>query len=252
MTPVNDAGPAPAPRALCRRSRFVRLLAATLPFLLSMPAAASAQYRIVSPGGDTLGFSSAEVRAMLDTTRALRADLELDPKVMYTLGFVDRVAEAEPDSAYPWNAVRPRSDSVVVLYMPGNLREADRAYENYAVARMHVIRERDPDAPCDSVVAWESDVVSAFADGWIVARTLFGGPPFAPLDEIAFARASGHLAALVADRRDSWAGACAAEWASAHPGAVEAYRTWRETQFLDPSPPPEPEEDASPDAGEEG
>jgi len=206
-----------------------RLAAAAI---LATPAIGRAQYRILSPGADTLAWSAAEVRAMLDTTRALRADLEQDPRVAYQLGFGERVAEAEPDSAFPWNAVRPRSDSTVVVLTPGNLREADRAYENYAVIRMHVIRERDPDAPCDSIVAWEAGAVSAFADGWIAARTLFGGPPFAPLDEIAFARAAGHLPALVADRGDRVAGACAAEWARAHAGAVEEYRTWRETAFL--------------------
>lgn len=223
--------------AAARRTRAVRpatRLAAALA-ILAAPAAGHAQYRIVSPGGDTLAWSADQVRAMLDTTRALRADLELDPRVAYSLGFGERVPAVEPDSAFPWNAVHPRSDSTVVVLTPGNLREADRAYENYAVIRMHVIRERDADAPCDSIVAWEADAVSAFADGWIVARTLFGGPPFAPLDEIAFARAAGHLPALVADRADTRAGACAAEWATAHAGAVEAYRTWRERAFL-PSP----------------
>ncbi|MFO7586781.1 MAG: hypothetical protein R6X22_01795 [Gemmatimonadota bacterium] len=245
MTPPVEAPPAARhPPA----ARSVPALAAALT-LLAAPATGSAQYRIVSPGADTLAFSSTEVRAMLDTTRALRADLERDPRVLYRLGFVDRVSEETPEPAFPWNAVEPESDSTVVVATPGNLREAGRAYENYAVLRMHVIRERDPDAPCDSIVTWEAEAVSAFADGWIVARTLFGGPPFAPLDEIAFARAGGHLEALIADRQDRWAGACAGEWATAHPGAVEAYRTWRETGFLDASPEAAA---AEPAEGEEG
>lgn len=239
MTALHAARRIPAGRLAYR---LVPLLA-----LLASPANGRAQYRIASPGSDTLAFSASDVRAMLDTTRALRADLEEDPRVAYDLRFGERVSEARPDSAFPWNAVDPRSDSLVVVLTPGNLREADRAYENYAVIRMHLIRERDPDAPCDSIVAWEAEAVSAFADGWIAARTLFGGPPFAPLDEIAFARAAGHLPALVADRDGARAGACAAEWARDHPGAVEAYRTWRETAFL-PEAESGPPEDA--DAGE--
>jgi hypothetical protein len=125
---------------------------------------------------------------------------------------------------------------VVQVITPGNLREADRAYENYSVMRMRVIRGKDPDAPCDSLVAWEAQAVSSFVDGWIVARTLFGGPPYAPLDALAFARLDGHLPALIVDLGDRQIGACAGEWAESHPEAIDAYRTWHERQF------PEPEE----------
>ena len=234
-----------APRRILAGRLASRLIAAIA--ILVTPAIGRAQYRIVSPGADTLTWSTAEVRAMLDTTRALRADLEEDPRVLYDPRFGDRATEARPDSAYPWIAVRPQSDSTVVIFTPGNLREADRAFENYAVIRMHLLRERDPDAPCDSIVAWETEAVSSFADGWVAARTLFGGPPFAPLDEIAFARAAGHLPALVADRGGARVGACAAEWAREHAGAVEAYRTWRETDFL-----PEPEGEPSDEPGSGG
>jgi hypothetical protein len=82
-------------------------------------------------------------------------------------------------------------------------------------------------------------------DGWVVARTLFGGPPFAPLDELVFARKAGMLSALLAARRDRYLGACASEWAEANAAAVEAYEKWRDERFLAA---PEPEAPAvSPD-----
>jgi hypothetical protein len=40
------------------------------------PAAAVAQYRMVSPAGDTLAFTPDTLRRMLDTARALYADLQ--------------------------------------------------------------------------------------------------------------------------------------------------------------------------------
>jgi hypothetical protein len=126
------------------------------------------------------------------------------------------------------------SDSVVDVITPGNLREADRAFANYSVIRMRNVRSRDPDAVCDSIVEWETAAVSSFIDGWIVARTLFGGPPFGPLDALAFARLDGHLAALIVDSGDRQIGACAGEWAESHPEAVEAYRSWHDLQFPAP------------------
>lgn len=199
--------------------------------LVALPAAASGQYRVVSPAGDSITLETERVKVMLDTTRALRKDLEEDPRVMYVLGFGDRATERQEDPAWPWNAVTVQSDSVVQVITPGNLREGDRAYENYSVMRMRVIRGKDPDAPCDSLVAWEAEAVSSFVDGWIVARTLFGGPPYAPLDALAFARLDGHLPALIVDLGNRQIGACAGEWAESHPEAIDAYRTWHERQF---------------------
>lgn len=219
------------------------------------PSVAAAQeHGLASPAGDTLSFELAELRVMLEEARALFADLEEDPRVLYYLGFGPPVPAEAPHPAYPWNAVQPRSDSVVNLVMPGNLREADRAYHNYAVLRMREIRTEDPDDPCDALVAREERVLSGFVDGWILARTLFGGPPYAPLDELAFARSAGHLPALLASRGDEAVGACASAWAEAHPGAIEAYEAWRAEAFpaLDVPPPDEvdvrPELPGDPDA----
>lgn len=206
---------------------------------LAAPGPVGAQdYAITSPAGDSLRFELAELRVMLDTARALYADLEEDPRVLYILGFGPSVSPERPAPAYPWNAVQPQSDSTVNLVMPGNLREADRAYHNYAVMRMREIRTGDPDDPCEALVAREERVLSSFVDGWVLARTLFGGPVFAPLDELAFARAAGHLDALLAARGDTAVGACAAQWAEAHPEAIVAYEAWRADAFPDLEAPP--------------
>lgn len=221
------------------RMRFLRrgsLRAAALggAACLLVPGSLPAQYRVVSPAGDTITIETDVLREMLDSTRALRLDLEEDPRVMYIIGYGDRASEVNPEPAWPWSAIEVRSDSVVEFTTPGNLREADRAYASYSVMRMRNVRSRDPDAVCDSIVEWETSAVSSFIDGWIVARTLFGGPAFGPLDALAFARLDGHLPALIVDIGDRQIGACAEEWAESHPEAVQAYRSWHELEFPDP------------------
>ena len=77
----------------------------------------------------------------------------------------------------------------------------------------------------------ELDALDGFVDGWIVARTLFGGPAYAPLDELAFAREDGMLSGLIADRSDRQLGGCLAVWIRANPDAAETYRSWRRDRF---------------------
>lgn len=194
--------------------------------LLGNPEAAAAQYKLDSPSGEELVFERDQVREMLDTTRALFQNLVEDPAVMYGTGVGTSVPEDNPTDAYPWNAIEVRNDSIAVIQTPNNLREADRAYYNYAVLRMAEVRSGDPDASCDVLMDAEVRVVSSFVDGWIVARMLFGGPSFEPLDRLAFIRAAGHLAAFVALNEDPSLGVCAGEWADEHAADVAAYRSW--------------------------
>jgi len=214
-------------------------------WLAVVPAPAAAQYALVSPAGDSLSFEPSELKMWLETSRELYRILEEDPRVLYVTPLTrQRVSERRPEASYPWNVVTVVDDSTADLQgLPANLREADRAYYNYAVRRMHVVRSTDPDVSCDSLLSLERDVVSSFTDGWIVSRTLFGGPPFAPLDEIAFARDAGHLPALIAAHGDRQHGACPAQWAHDNAPAVATYQEWREEHF--PLPPPEVPEQAA-------
>lgn len=203
---------------------------AGLALLLCVSSSGLAQ-RSIATERDTLHFELPDLRVMLDTARALYKDLEEDPAVLYSLGFGPPAEADAADAAYPWNAISPTSDSTVNVIMPGNLREADRAYYNYAVLRMRMVRGLDPDGSCDELVEAEYAVLSGFVDGWILARTLFGGPAFTPMDELAFAREAGLLRPLLAARGDRSIGICASEWAAQHPEQIREYEMWRTAAF---------------------
>lgn len=226
----------PSPPAICALA--VCLLSP------ASPGALLAQYEMEAPSGIEIEFSATQVRAMLDTTRSLEMNLQEDPRVLY-FTLVGPAVETRDslDAAYPWNAIEVRNDSVATILTPGNLREADRAYYNYAVIRMQLVRGLDPDVSCDELMEREIEAVSAFVDGWVASRLLFGGLPFAVLDELAFARELGQLPGMLAAKSDRQLGACAAEWSSDHPEAVQAYLSWRDTRFLElvevPSEPPD-------------
>jgi len=228
-----------------------RPILAGMALLLCVASPGLAQ-RSIATERDTLHFELPDLRIMLDTARALYKDLEEDPRVFYSLGFGPPVEVTTADPAYPWNAISPTSDSTVNVIMPGNLREADRAYYNYAVLRMRMVRGQDPDASCDELVEAEHTVLSGYVDGWIVARTLFGGPAFAPMDELAFARDAGLLRPLLAARGDRSIGICASEWAAQHAEEIRDYETWRMAAFPDLAGPEIiPSEPAADATGEE-
>ncbi len=187
--------------------------------------------RAIHTDRDTISFDLPTLRGMLETARALYQDLEEDPRVLYSLGFGPPVEVGSAEPAYPWNAVAPTSDSTVTVVTPGNFREADRAYHNYAVMRMRVVRTVDPDASCETLIQAEEEVLSSYVDGWILARTLFGGPAFAPMDELVFAREASLLRPLLAARGNTSIGVCSEEWAAEHHDEIAAYETWRAAAF---------------------
>ncbi len=230
----------PVERRLDRRSaRPVPALAA---FLLSLflaagllPGSLEAQYSIRAPSGQALAFDTVSVRDMLERSRRLRSILEEDPAVVYYVGSGPPVEADAPAAAYPWNVVTVRNDTAVRVATPGNYREANRAYDNYAVVRMEWIRSGQPTGSCDAAVERKAEQLSAFVDGWIVSRTLYGGPAFGPLDLFAFAREAGHLPALVVALEDTAVSEpCRSRWRERHGEAMEAFRTWRRRSFDPP------------------
>lgn len=194
------------------------------------PATGQETHRIEVPSGPDLEVERDSLMRLLAATRELRRDLEEDPSVLYYTG-VGRPASAQtPRSAFPWNAVEVLTDSTAAVETPGNLREADRAYYAYAVIRMRNVRS-DPDVGCDSLIAREVAAVEAFVDGWLVARALFGAPPFAPLDAVAAARQAGHLPALTVAAGNRQVEGCLETWSAGHEDALRAFRAWRAEAF---------------------
>jgi len=190
------------------------------------------EFTLDAPSGERITFPESRVLELLERTRRLGKILEEDPDVLYYVGVGPEVSIERTEPAYPWTAVRVRSDSVARIATPANYREADRAYQNYAVRKMRYIREAPPAAECETVVEREVELVSIFIDGWIVTRLLFGGPAYPPLDAFVFARDAGHLPAMLVALEDSELQGCIESWKQSHPGVLEAFRRWYDDRYL--------------------
>lgn len=234
MGPAHHPSDGPVARGGARApvTLLVGAAAALLAGTLARPAPAAAQARLSAPSGSTLVLEGERVREMLRQTRRLRQILEQDPRVLYYVGYGEEVSGSDSAAAYPWNAVTVTNDSVARIATPGNFREADRAYAAYAVKKMESLRGDPPAVECRTAVEREVEQVSAFVDGWIVARALFGGPAFSPLDALAFAREAERLPGLLVHLGDVSLGPCLKRWERDHPDRLEAARRWYRAAYL--------------------
>ncbi|WP_419164770.1 hypothetical protein [Candidatus Palauibacter sp.] len=194
---------------------------------------AEAQYRLTAPSGAVVEFEADRLLRFRDRSDSLMTDLVEDPLVLYYRSFGRDLDESEARDAWPWNAAEVVTDSLAALVMPGNLREAGRAYESYVVLRMHAVRQ-DPDVPCETLLGREIDALDGFIDGWIVTRLLFGGPAYEPLDELVFAREAEVLGGLILDRSNRQLGGCLAVVRQRREDEIAAYRSWRAENYLPP------------------
>ncbi|MDH3733804.1 MAG: hypothetical protein OEU54_09730 [Gemmatimonadota bacterium] len=214
------------------RPSFVRgsLGAVLIAVLLFAPLPAAGQYSMTAPSGVSIDFDRDRLLLMRERSVTLWDELQEDPEILYYTAYGRDLDDDDRSAAYPWNAIEVVTDSLAAVITPGNLREADRAYYNYVVLRMHAVRE-DPDVSCDVVFERELEAIDGFVDGWVIARTLFGGPEYEPLDEFAFAREEGVLSGMMAARSDRQLGGCLGVWRSANADAVAAYEEWREERY---------------------
>lgn len=193
-----------------------------------LPAgSAAAQYTLRGPSDRALTFDTATVREMLERTRRTRRQMEGARRVVYYVGSGPPVTPDSLDPAYPWGAVTPKGDTAVRVVTPGNYREASRAYQNYAYEKMQAIRSGSEPRGCAAELEREAELVSAFVDGWVVSRVLYGAMALEAIDRLAFAREAGHLPALLSSMDGSpVAERCRSRWQDDHPEAVEAFRDW--------------------------
>ena len=112
----------------------------------------------------------------------------------------------------------PRApDARVVFEIYGHL---------HLMARMGRQEEWLPEAPTATGYDLERAILSRISDAWLLGRTTFDTQPYAPLDELIYAKENGHLDAFIFTARPDEFAEARAEWARSKPGEAEAYRQW--------------------------
>ena len=130
---------------------------------------------------------------------------------------------------FPWDGMRLAPDSVI-LDLPVGGRDGQLVYQIYGHLHLMVEMGRQeewlPEAPDATGFELERAIVDRVADAWILGRTVFDTQPFAPLDELAYAKHFGFLDAFIFTARPGEFGSARMEWARNNPGRTDEYREW--------------------------
>jgi hypothetical protein len=142
------------------------------------------------------------------------------------------IAEPADGEPYPWDGLDVRSDSVTVE-VPRRLQDPQLVFMIYGhlhlMAEMGRLEEWLPEAADAEGFDLERAILSRSADAWILGRSVYNTEPYAPLDELAYAKEAGFLEPFIFTARPNEFASRRAEWVRANPGAMERYRQW----FLD-------------------
>lgn len=140
------------------------------------------------------------------------------------------ITDMAVDEVYPWEGLRFAGADTVRVRLDPRASEAQVVFEIYAhlqlMARMGRQEEWLPEAPTAVGYDLERAILSRTSDAWLLGRTVFATQPYAPLDELVYAKENGYLDAFIFTARPDEFAEARAEWARAKPGEADAYRQW--------------------------
>jgi len=213
------------------RQRIRRLLGAgallTLTGLVTACAAAAPDIPDPRP---IIIYSGARVRADRERMKEVNAWVTREQdNIVNDPGFMVETGLAA-DEVYPWDGLEFAGTDTVKVRLDPRAPDARLVFEIYAhqhlMARMGRQEEWLPEAPTARGYDLERAILSRVSDAWLLGRTTFNTQPYAPLDELLYAKESGYLDAFIFTARPEEFAEARAQWARENPDAAARYRTW--------------------------
>ena len=175
-------------------------------------------------------YSGARLRADVDSMKAVNewVNREQD-NIVNDPGFMVETGLAV-EEVYPWDGLEFAGADTVKVRLDPRAPDARLVFEIYAhqhlMARMGRQEEWLPEAPTARGYELERAILSRVADAWLLGRTTFDTQPYAPLDELIFAKEAGYLDAFIFTARPDEFAEARARWARENPDAADRYRSW--------------------------
>ncbi len=210
-----------------QRSAFGAALATVLLAACSAASSLPPSRGLITLSGARIPPDPARMDSIDVWVRPELQNIEEDPTFLIVTSFLE-----EP--TMPWENLAIEGDTAR-LSLDGAIAEARAVYLVYAhlhlMHRMDRLEEWLPDATGLEGYELERAIVARTADVWFYGRSLYGWPPYLPLDELLFSSENGYLDAyLLTARAEEFAGARNA-WLDESAGAQEEYRAWFRNAF---------------------
>jgi hypothetical protein len=180
---------------------------------------------IIVPSGERIRPEPARMDSVYEWVTREQLNIEQDPSFWV-------IAEPADEDPYPWEGLDVRADSVTVQ-VPRGMQDPQLVFMIYGhlhlMSEMGRLDEWLPEAPNAQGFELERAILSRAADAWILGRSVYNTAPYAPLDELAYAKEAGFLVPFIFTARPNEFAAARAAWVRENPGEMERYRQW----FLD-------------------
>jgi len=197
-------------------------------------ACSAAQVTIPDPrpiiiySGARIRVDASRMQAVNEWVTREQTNIQDDPGFMVMSGLA-------VEEVYPWEGLEFAGADTVKVRMDPSASDASLVFEIYGhlhlMTRMGRQEEWLPEAPAATGYELERAILSRISDAWLLGRTTFDTQPYAPLDELIYAKENGYLDAFIFTARPDEFAEARAAWARDKPGEAEAYRSWFATTF---------------------
>ena len=178
---------------------------------------------IINLSGARIRVDKARMQAIHEWVTREQDNISEDPGFMVETGMA-------AEEVYPWEELAFAGTDTVKVRLDPRASDARVVFEIYGhlqlMARMGRQEEWLPEAPTATGYDLERAILSRVSDAWLLGRTTFDTQPYAPLDELIYAKENGYLDAFIFTARPEEFAEARATWARSKPGEAEAYRQW--------------------------
>lgn len=178
---------------------------------------------IIIYSGARIRVEPERMREINDWVTREQTNIVEDPSFLVETGLA-------ADEVYPWEHLEFAGEDTVKVRLDPRAPDARLVFEIYAhlhlMARMGRQAEWLPEAPEATGYALERAILARVSDAWLLGRTTFDTQPYAPLDELIYAKENGYLDAFIFTARPDEFAEARAAWAREDPDRSEAYRDW--------------------------
>ena len=186
---------------------------------------------LVVPSGARLTSDPTRMAGVDEWVRNEMLNIVEDPSFMIATRPV-----REP--VYPWEEFRISNDTATVS-LQGSAVDAKSHYEIYAhlhiMKKMGRLEEWLPDSAGLEGYQLERAILERVADAWLYGRTIFDLAPYAPLDELIYAKENEYLDAFILTARADEFREERRAWLDENPNGTQDFRAWfRKTFERDP------------------
>ncbi len=187
---------------------------------------------LINRSGARLQADPARMEVIDVWVRAQRENIVLDPS--FWIGNTPST-----DEVYPWDGLTVSGDTANVIFQQ-SAPDALQILELYG--HFHLMKTMDRldeflpeavDAEGRELEGYELEkaILSRVSDAWLYGRAVFDMSPYAPLDELMYAKENGYLEAFILTARPEEFREERRAWLDSAPDVSEEYRRWFQRTF---------------------